>query len=421
MLVHLHFPGADYVSDQEEFVELARSSGARICAVLGGKRERPDARWYAGSGKVEEIAAAVDADQATLVIFNHELSPSQERNLEQRLRVRVMGRTGLILDIFAQRARSHEGKLQVELAQLRHLSTRLKRGWTHLERQKGGIGLRGGPGETQLEIDRRLVHDKITTLEHQLERVRARRARSRRTRERHRVASVSLVGYTNAGKSTLFNALTGAEGYASAKLFATLDTTVRQFELVPGDSGTLSDTVGFIRNLPTTLVAAFRATLEEVCDAGLLLHVVDAADPERDSRIRQVRDVLEQIGAGDVPALVVFNKIDLLPGEAPRVVSASGGRPLQVFLSAATGAGLELLRRAVADVLRPDMLEREVCLPPRAARLRARLFELRAVHAERVDPDGSMHLRVRLPYGQLVELCTAAGVAPPPPEAVAAV
>ncbi len=405
----------DYASEHEEFVELARSAGAEVCAELGGARDRPDASLYAGSGKVEEIAQAVEAHDAQVVIFNHDLSPSQERNLEKRLHVRVIDRTGLILEIFALRARSHEGKLQVELAQLRHIATRLTRGWTHLERQKGGIGVRGGPGETQLEIDRRLVHNKIATLERQLEKVRAQRAQSRRARTRNEVPSVSLVGYTNAGKSTLFNAITQADGYASAKLFATLDTTVRQMELAPGDSGTLADTVGFVRDLPHTLVAAFRATLEEVRDAELLLHVVDAADPERDDRVRQVRDVLAEIGADEVPALIVFNKIDLCPDETPRVERDAQGRPARVFISARSGQGIELLRQAVTETLRPDMVDEELRLPAGAARLRAKLFELHAVYGEATDADGTMRLRVRLPYGRLAGLCRAAGVAPPPP------
>ncbi|HEU0197533.1 MAG TPA: ribosome rescue GTPase HflX [Nevskiaceae bacterium] len=417
VLVHLKFPAVDYASEHDEFVELAQSSGAAVRAIIGGSRERPDAGLFAGTGKVDEIAAAVIAHQASLVVFNHELSPSQERNLERRLKVRVVDRTGLILDIFALRARSHEGQLQVELAQLRHLATRLAKGWTHLERQKGGIGLRGGPGETQIEIDRRLVRDKITTVERQLERVRARRAQGRRARDRNQVPSVSLVGYTNAGKSSLFNALTGADGYASNKLFATLDTTVRQLELAPGDSGTLADTVGFIRDLPHTLVAAFRATLEEVCEADLLLHVVDAADPERNARVRQVRDVLQEIGAGEVPALTVFNKIDLCPDEMPHVDYDSEGRPTRVFISARTGAGLDELRIALAQALRPDMVDDELCLPPSAAKLRAQLFALHAVNAEHVEPDGSLRLRVRLPYSRLVGLCRAAGVAAPAPPA----
>ncbi|MDN5873596.1 MAG: GTPase HflX [Sinobacteraceae bacterium] len=425
VLVHLRFPFTDYASDGEEFVELVCSAGMDVRSVIGGSRERADSRFFAGSGKTDEIALAVEAENASLVIFNHELSPSQERNLERRLGVRVIDRTGLILHIFSLRARSHEGKLQVELAQLRHIATRLTRGWTHLERQKGGVGLRGGPGETQLEIDRRLVRNKIASLERQLEQLCVRRAQGRQARSRNRALSVSLVGYTNAGKSTLFNTLTGAHGYASGKLFATLDTTVRQLELAPGDSGTLSDTVGFIRDLPHTLVAAFHATLEEVREADLLLHVVDAADPERETRVRQVREVLAEIEAEEVPALVVFNKIDQVPGESVRVEYDANGRPVRAFVSALDKRGIDELRSAIAEALRPDMTEEELRLPPSAARLRAQLFDLNAVCEERTEADGYMRLRVRLSYARLAGLCRDAGVTPPAqprrePRAVAA-
>ncbi len=419
VLVHLEFPHADYVTEREEFIELARSAGADVLAVVGGRRDKPDSGLYAGSGKVEEIAAAVAGSGADLAIFNHELSPSQERNLEKKLSCRVIDRTGLILDIFAQRAHSHEGKLQVELAQLQHLSTRLVRGWTHLERQKGGIGLRG-PGESQLETDRRLVRDKIALLKRRLEDVRKRRAQNRRARSRSRVPSVSLVGYTNAGKSTVFNALTGATGYASRQMFATLDTTVRRLELPAGGPAMLADTVGFIRELPHDLVAAFRATLEEAREADLLLHVVDAADAERVERMRQVQAVLDEIDAAGVPCLQVYNKIDLRDGEPPRVEYDEQGRPLRVFVSATTGAGLDLLREAIASLLHADVVEDELLLPPSAARLRARLFELNAVRAEKVEADGGLRLWVRLPYARLADLYHEAGLAPPPRAAVAA-
>ena len=419
VLVHLEFPGVDYATEHSEFVELARSAGAEVLAVVSGRRDRPDSGLYAGSGKVDEIAAAVAGSGAELAIFNHELSPSQERNLEKQLCCRVIDRTGLILDIFAQRASSHEGKLQVELAQLQHMSTRLVRGWTHLERQKGGIGMRG-PGESQLETDRRLVREKIATLKRRLEEVRKRRAQNRRARDRSQVPAVSLVGYTNAGKSTLFNALTGAGGYASSKLFATLDTTVRQLELPAGDPAVIADTVGFIRELPHDLVAAFRATLEEAREADLLLHVVDAADPERVERVHQVRAVLEEIGAGEVPCVQVFNKIDLRPGEAPRVERDESGRPVRVFVSAHSGDGLEALREVIATLLHADVVEDELLLPPSAARLRAQLFQLNAVKHEQVEPDGGLRLRVRLPYARLASLCQEAGVPVPAHDAVAA-
>jgi len=419
VLVHLEFPGVDYATEHAEFVELARSAGADVRAVLGGRRDRPDSGLYAGTGKVDEIAAAAAAGDAELVIFNHQLSPSQERNLEKRLSCRVLDRSGLILDIFAQRARSHEGKLQVELAQLQHMSTRLVRGWSHLERQKGGIGMRG-PGESQLETDRRLVRDKIATLKRRLEEMRRRRAQNRQSRARGEVPTVSLVGYTNAGKSSLFNALTGAAGYASSQLFATLDTTVRRLQLPAGPDAVIADTVGFIRDLPHDLVAAFRATLEEAREADLLLHVVDAADAERMERVQQVRAVLQEIGAGDVPVLQVFNKIDLRDGETARVETDENGQPARVFVSAHSGAGLDLLRESVAQCLHADVVEDELCLPASAARLRARLFALDAVQAERVDDDGSLYLQVRLPYARLAELYAEAGLPLPPHPTVAA-
>lgn len=418
VLVHLDMQGApgagssDYESDRREFEELARSAGAQVQTVIGGSRQKPDAGLYIGTGKADEVAAAVAAGAAELAIFNHDLSPSQERNLEKILRCRVLDRAGLILDIFARRARSHEGKLQVELAQLQHLRTRLVRGWTHLERQKGGIGMRG-PGETQLETDRRLVDDKIVTLRRHLEEVRARRAQNRQSRRRNEVPAVSLVGYTNAGKSSLFNALTGDETYASSKLFATLDTTVRRLDLPAGEHVVLADTVGFIRDLPHELIAAFRATLEESRESDLLLHVTDAADPERMARIEQVRAVLHEIGADTVPCLQVFNKIDLRDDEQPRIERDEAGIAQRVYVSARTGEGLELLKLAIGERLRPDLPEFRIEVPPHAARLRAQLFELRAVREERLHEDGTIELQVSLPYERLRGLCVAAGVTPP--------
>jgi GTPase len=413
VLVHLEFSGTDYEADQAEFIELANSAKLNVVAVIGGHRDRPDASTYAGSGKVDEVAAAVAGSGAELVIFNHDLSPSQERNLEKRLHCRVINRAGLILDIFAQRARSHEGKLQVELARLNHMATRLVRGWTHLERQKGGIGLRGGPGETQLEIDRRLLRGRMGTLTKQLEVVKSRRAQNRNGRQRNEIPTVSLVGYTNAGKSTLFNALTGDDTFASNQLFATLDTTVRKVALPSGETAVLADTVGFIRDLPHDLIAAFRATLEESREAELLLHVIDASDPERNVRIAQVEDVLREIGAIDVPRLQVFNKIDLREGELPHVETDPEGIPQRVFLSARSGEGLALLRAAIAARLYPDLIEDDLVLPPQAAKLRAQLFQLQAVRAETIESDGSSRLSVRLPYSRLERLCREAGITPP--------
>lgn len=413
VLVHLQFPRADFDSDREEFIELARSASAEIVSVIGGSRQVPDAGLFVGSGKAQEVADAIAASGADLAIFNHELSPSQERNLEKLIKARVIGRAGLILDIFARRARSHEGKLQVELAQLQHMATRLVRGWTHLERQRGGgIGLTG-PGETQLELDRRLIRGRIATLKRHLEAVRARRAQNRQARTRSNIPMVSLVGYTNAGKSTLFNAITGDATFASSQLFATLDTTVRKLVLPAGEAALLADTVGFIRDLPHDLIAAFRATLEEAREANLLLHVIDSADTERLSRIGQVQEVLHEIGAAEVPCVEVFNKIDLREGEVPRIELDDVGRPVRVFLSARSGLGIDLLRQAIAQRLHPDQTELELVLPPSAARLRAQLFAQKAVRAETLDEFGAFHLKVTMPYERLRGLCAAAGIQPP--------
>ncbi len=412
VLVHLAFPKSDYDADRREFVELARSAGADVKAVIGGRRVKPDPGLYIGTGKADEVASAARTGGAELAVFNHELSPSQERNLEKRIQARVLDRTGLILHIFAQRARSHEGKLQVELAQLQHLATRLVRGWTHLERQRGGgIGMTG-PGETQLELDRRLIGRRIATLKKRLDLVRRRREQNRRARAKSEMATVSLVGYTNAGKSTLFNALTGARTYASSKLFATLDPTLRRLELPGSREAVLADTVGFVRDLPHDLVAAFRATLEESREARLLLHVIDAADPERDARVGQVEAVLAEIGADAVPRLDVFNKIDLKPGEKPRIERDAAGLPARVHVSALTGAGLDLLATAVADHLGPEAEEHVLTLPPSAARLRARLFAQGAVKAEKVRADGSLRLRVVMPRERLRRALREAGMEP---------
>jgi GTP-binding protein HflX len=410
VLVHLEFPSTDFESDRREFEELARSAGAESLSVVGGSRQKPDAGLFIGSGKADEIKSLVQATNAELVIFNHDLSPSQERNLEKIIQCRVLDRAGLILDIFAQRARSHEGKLQVELAQLQHVATRLVRGWTHLERQRGGgIGLRG-PGETQLEMDRRLIRERIATLKRHLETVRSRRAQNRQARTRSNIPTVSIIGYTNAGKSTLFNALTGDHTFASSKLFATLDTTIRKLQLHVGEPVLLADTVGFIRDLPHDLVAAFRATLEEAREADLLLHVIDSADPERMTRIQQVREVLDEIGANEVPSLLVFNKIDLRENEAPRVERDESGRPARLFVSAQNNLGLDLLRKAIAELLRPENAERQLVLPPSAARLRARLFSFQAVREEKLDADGNFHLKVVMPSERLRGLCIEAGI-----------
>ena len=402
VLVHLNLDDGLQPEDPRELEELALSAGADPVAYIFGHRSRPDPRSFAGSGKLEEIAAAVREHEAALVIFNHALSPSQERNLERALSCRVIDRTGLILDIFAQRARSHVGKLQVELAQLRHMSTRLVRGWTHLERQKGGIGLRG-PGETQLETDRRLIRDRIRLLGSRLEKVHRQREQGRRARRRAEVPTVSLVGYTNAGKSTLFNALTGAGVYAADKLFATLDPTMRRVQLPDSRAVVLADTVGFVRHLPHQLVEAFRATLEEAQLADLLLHVIDASAEDRDDTAHEVETVLGEIGAGEVPRLEVYNKIDLLE-TAARVDRDESGTATRVWVSARTGAGLDLLAEAVAERIGGEVAHEWLELAPADGRLRARLYEKGAVLGERVEDDGCIHLEVRLPRRELEQL-----------------
>ena len=352
VLVGLDFGKPYYLEDLEEARELISSAGARVAAVVGGKRAKPDAATYAGKGKVDEILDAVQEHGVQLVIFNHRLSPIQIRNLQQVLGVRVMDRTDLILDIFAQRARSHEGKLQVELAQLQHLMTRLVRGWTHLERQRGGIGVRGGPGETQLEIDRRLIGDRVKMVKERLRKVARQHDTQRNARRRNSTFSVSIVGYTNAGKSTLFNRLTRAQTYVADQLFATLDTTTRKVFLGDDCSVTLSDTVGFIRELPHTLVAAFRATLEETIEADLLLHVVDASHPRRAQQIEDVNAVLAEIGASRIPQIVVYNKIDLIPASSALDTGVGRdeyGKIKYLRVSALNGLGMEQVRAAVRE------------------------------------------------------------------------
>ncbi|MGO3354508.1 MAG: ribosome rescue GTPase HflX, partial [Halomonas sp.] len=382
---------------------LVRSAGAEPATLLTASRHRPDSRTFIGSGKLEELRALLAAHEAELVIFNHSLSPSQERNVEQELKCRVLDRTGLILDIFAQRARTHEGKLQVELAQLEYMSTRLVRGWTHLERQKGGIGLRG-PGETQLETDRRLLRGRIKSIHKRLDKVRSQRDQNRRARARAEIHSVSLVGYTNAGKSTLFNALTNADVYAADQLFATLDPTLRRLEIADVGPVVMADTVGFIRHLPHKLVEAFQATLQEASEASLLVHVIDAADPDRELNVKQVELVLKEIGADDVPVLKVMNKIDRL-GSAPRIERDGQGVPEVVWLSAQEGQGLDLLHEALSERLANDVIGFSLTLSPEQGKLRAGLHELNAVRTESFDEQGHSVLGVRLPrrdFNQLV-------------------
>ncbi len=410
VLVRLLLDRTEEALDSAEFRELAASAGAECVALITGRRQAPDPRLFVGSGKAEEIRAAVEESGAELALFDHSLSPSQERNLEAFLKCRVVDRTGLILDIFAQRARSFEGKLQVELAQLRHLATRLVRGWTHLERQRGGIGLRG-PGETQLETDRRLLADRIRQIRLRLDRVERQREQGRRARRKADLPTVSLVGYTNAGKSTLFNALTQAGVYAADQLFATLDPTLRRLDLPGAEPVVLADTVGFINRLPHELVAAFRATLRETCEASLLLHVIDASHPDRDAVIEQVEAVLAEIGAAEVPRLLVFNKIDL-SGEPSRMERAADGQARAVWLSATTGAGTELLMAALTERLRGNAVHGWLCLPPTAARLRSRLFGLGAVVAERTGPEGECLIEVRTSRGNVDLLYRQDGLRP---------
>jgi len=394
VLVHASPDGLPDDSEREEFAELARSAGAVIAAELVSSRRRPDARYFIGKGKLDELRALIKQHDAELVISSAALSPSQERNLERELRCRVLDRAGLILDIFAQRARSFEGKLQVELAQLRHLSTRLVRGWTHLERQKGGIGLRG-PGETQLETDRRLIGKRIRQLKERLENVDSRRTMNRRNRVRAEIPTVALVGYTNAGKSTLFNALTDADVYVKDQLFATLDPTVRRLDLPEGEHVVLADTVGFVRDLPHELIAAFKSTLQEAREADLILHLIDASDPNRWQRVRQVNSVLKQLEADQVPQIRVYNKIDKLD-RAPRVTNNQRGEGRAVWLSAITGEGIPMLKDAIAHRLRRKTVRRVIHLLPSEGRQRARLFELGAVTREEALPDGGWALELKM-------------------------
>ena len=403
ILVHLTIDSESERDDPVEFEELALSAGVMPVDIITGSRRQPAPNYFVGSGKLEEIQAAVHAHKAELVLFNHALSPSQERNLEKQLKCRVLDRTGLILDIFAQRARSHEGKLQVELAQLQHLSTRLKRGWTHLDRQKGGIGMRGA-GEKQLELDQRMIGQRIKAIHKSLDKVRAQREQGRRSRRRADVPTVSLVGYTNAGKSTLFNTLTQAGTYAADQLFATLDSTLRRIDLPNFGNAIVADTVGFISHLPHQLVEAFRATLEETAEANLLLHVVDAANEDHQHLMDEVNSVLLEINADSVPQLQVFNKIDLLHGIEPRVDRDKNGKPKRVWMSAKTGAGIELLVSAISELLAGSQVCETVRLEPHQARLRSKLYEKDFVEQEAVDEQGAYILTLRLPKSEFLRL-----------------
>ena len=394
ILVHMDIYDENHRENLSEFKELVLSSGADIMEIVTTSRQRADPKYFIGSGKAKEIAELVKQHDADLVLFNHALAASQERNLEGLIECRVLDRTGLILDIFAQRARSFEGKLQVELAQLKHLSTRLVRGWTHLERQKGGIGLRG-PGETQLETDRRLLNVRIKQINKRLQKVQKQREQGRQSRQKAQIATVSLVGYTNAGKSSLFNMLAEDNVYVQDQLFATLDPTLRRLDLSKDVSVILADTVGFIRHLPHDLVTAFRSTLLETTEAQLLLHVIDSADENRDANIEEVDKVLSQIDANKVPCIHVMNKVDLT-GVKPRVDFADDGSVKRIWLSSLSGEGIDLLKQTLIDLFREQMVEGQLSLSPADARLRAKLFEIGAIRQETIDEEGQFLLQISI-------------------------
>jgi GTP-binding protein HflX len=404
VLVYIHFSQNKDTEGMREFEALVSSAGVEALQIVTGSRKAPHPKYFVGEGKAEEIADAVKASGASVVLFDHTLSAAQERNLERLCECRVIDRTGLILDIFAQRARTHEGKLQVELAQLRHIATRLVRGWTHLERQKGGIGLRG-PGETQLETDRRLLRDRISLILSRLERVAKQREQGRRSRTRADIPTVSLVGYTNAGKSSLFNKITAANVYTADQLFATLDPTLRRVNVADVGDTVLADTVGFIRHLPHDLVAAFKATLQETRQASLLLHIIDASDPRVAENMAAVDAVLAEIEADEIPTLLVMNKIDLLGDFVPRIDRNEDNLPVRVWLSAQTGAGIPLLFQALTERLSGEIAHFELRLPPQAGRLRSRFYQLQAIEKEWIDEDGNVGMVVRLPIVDWRRLC----------------
>jgi len=409
VLVNIDFQNTEFNEGLEEFIELVTSAGLEPVTTITCSRNTPDAGFFIGSGKVEEIKQAVIEKQADVVIFNHILSPRQQRNVEKICQCRVVDRVELILDIFAQRARSFEGKLQVELAQLQHLSSRLIRGWTHLERQKGGIGLRG-PGETQLETDRRLIGKRIKTINARLEKVRRQRQQGRKRRSRSHTPVVSLVGYTNAGKSTLFNRLTGSNVYTANKLFATLDPTFRRIELAPATPVILTDTVGFIRHIPHDLVDAFHATLEETREADLLLHIVDVTGEQRDSQMQQVNLVINEIGAENVPQIEVYNKIDKHGELSARVETDENGFPGRVWLSARTGEGIEGLLGAITTFIRSKVQHHRLNLPASAGKLRAHLFNMGVVRNEECGEKGGWMMEVDMESHRLDQVFREAGL-----------
>jgi GTPase len=396
ILVHVDFTDEGAREDLAELQMLVSSAGANVLSVVTCRRSNPQPKFFIGTGKAQEVAAEVRSLGADVVIFNHALTPAQERNLERLFECRVLDRTTLILDIFAQRARTHEGKLQVELAQLKHMSSRLIRGWTHLERQKGGIGLRG-PGETQLETDRRLIRERITNILKRLEKVEKQREQGRRARIRNEIPVVSLVGYTNAGKSTLFNRLTQSDVYAADQLFATLDPTLRRIQVEDVGTVIMADTVGFIRHLPHDLVAAFKATLQETREADLQLHIIDCADERLEDNVAQVELVLEEIEANDLPQLLVYNKVDMLPDGVPRLERDDTGCPRAIWLSAMTGGGLELLLQVIGELLLPGIAQHCIELPPSAGRLRSLFYQMKAIQSEQIAENGNQLLSIRMP------------------------
>lgn len=413
ILVHLAFNNESQAADADELRELAISAGAHPLALISGNGRQINPRYFIGSGKLEEVRDAIRLYEADVVLFNHTLSPSQERNLEQALQCRVLDRTALILDIFAQRARSYEGKLQVELAQCQHTLSRLVRGWTHLDRQKGGIGMRG-VGETQLEIDQRLVRQRVKSIEKSLSKVKSQREQSRRARKRAEIATVSLVGYTNAGKSSLFNRLSDSNAFVADRLFATLDSTLRRIDLPEYGACILTDTVGFIRKLPHQLVDAFHATLEETTQATLLLHVVDSNNEQRKQLEMEVNTVLAEIDASDIPTLLVYNKIDLADDQQARLERDDQGRPYRVWVSAKTGAGLDLLRQAISECLADELVEPLLQLTASQGRLRSRLYRQGAVKQESLQQDGTLQLSLRLPRETFIRLMREEGLDPNP-------